>query len=390
MEKKNLILTIVVTAIISAIITDAIGNIVTFGRNSGLSKAAFVKDLMERYSFYEVDEETIGDYAAMGIAASVNDPYTAYFSRDEFSAFHDELVSTYVGVGATIGADAENKRLVIVSPMEDSPAQKAGLKSGDIILSIDGKTYDNTSLTEAAMYLKSGEIGSCVTMVVEREEKGELEITITRDKVLKKSVKSKMVTGDIGYLRITSFESKDNKDEKSTFEEFSEHLAGLKSAGMKKLIIDLRDNPGGDLNVVGEIADALLPEGIITYTEDKHGERYTISSDSNELSMPMAVLVNGGSASASEVLTGALKDHKKATILGTKTYGKGIVQTVFPFNDGSGMSITTAKYFTPSGVCIHKIGIEPDIKIEQIGDKSISDMTLSEDVQLKKAIEVLK
>lgn len=389
MEKKKLILTIVVTAIISAVITNTIGNFLSYTGNSALSKAAFVKDMMENYSLYEIDEEKMGDYASMGIAASVEDPYTLYFTRDEFSSLHDELVSTYVGVGATIGADTVNKRLLIVSPMEDGPAEKAGVKSGDVIVTIDGKAYDDTALSAASMYLKSGEIGSKVTLVVEREGKGEIEIEITRDKVVKKSVKSKMLSTEIGYLRITAFESSD-KDEKGTFEEFSEHISGLKAAGMRKLIIDLRDNPGGDLNVVGKIADALLPEGIVTYTEDKYGERYTISSDRQELGVPMAVLVNGGSASASEILTGALKDHKKATIIGTKTYGKGIVQTIFPFTDGSGMSITTAKYFTPNGVCIHEIGIEPDIEIQPITDKAISDMTISEDSQLKKAIEILK
>ena len=158
---------------------------------------------------------------------------------------------------------------------------------------------------------------------------------------------------------------------------------------MQKLVIDLRDNPGGDLDVVCKIADSLLPEGIITYTEDKYGKRTTINSDKRETDIPIAVLINGGSASASEVLTGALKDYKKATVIGTKSYGKGIVQTVYPFSDGSGISITTAKYYTPAGVCIHGIGIEPDITVELVSDKAISELELSEDTQMQKAIEVL-
>lgn len=390
MEKKKLILTIIVTAIISAVITDRVGDFVSFSNDGkAISKASFVKDLVEDYSLFDIDEEKMGDYAAMGIAASLDDPYTSYFPKKEFSAFHDELVSTYVGVGATIGADVENKRLVIVAPMEDSPAEKAGVKAGDVIVSIDDRIFDVSELTEAAMYLKTGEIGSQVTLCVEREGKGIISIVITRDEVTKKSVKSKMITKDIGYLRITAFESKDEKSQRSTYDEFSEHISALKSAGMGKLIIDLRDNPGGDLDVVCRIADTLLPQGTITYTEDKYGKKETMTSDENELGVPMTVLVNGGSASASEILTGALKDYKKAAVIGTKTYGKGIVQAVFPFNDGSGISITVAKYYTPSGVCIHNIGIEPDIIVEPTSDKAISELDLSEDIQLQKAIEVL-
>ena len=159
---------------------------------------------------------------------------------------------------------------------------------------------------------------------------------------------------------------------------------------MKKLIIDLRNNPGGSLTVVNKIADELLPEGIITYTEDKKGSRTDYSSKEGELYIPIAVLVNGNSASASEVLTGALKDYKKATIIGEKTFGKGIVQSVIPLGDGSGISVTTAKYFSPNGVCIHGVGIEPDIVVEMDNNKQISDLSYEEDIQLKKAVEVLQ
>ncbi|MBR5809241.1 MAG: S41 family peptidase, partial [Clostridia bacterium] len=222
------------------------------------------------------------------------------------------------------------------------------------------------------------------------EGKGQFEVTITREKVTKKSVESKMLQDNIGYIKITGFEGKLKKTEEDTYDEFVEHLLALKSAGMEKMIIDLRDNPGGDLRVVCNIADALLPKGVITYTEDKYGKQEFIYSDEDQLDIPVAVIVNGGSASASEVLTGALKDHKKATVIGTKTYGKGIVQGVFPFSDGSGMSITTARYFSPSGVCIHGIGIEPDINVELNTTKALSELSINEDTQLKKAIDILK
>lgn len=388
--KKSFIFTVVITAIATCLVTNAARDIMysTSGGRS-LQKIWAVKKMLSDYSLFEVDEEKVADYASIAMAAAVEDPYTAYYPEEEFSSYRDNLVSSYVGIGATLGADIEKDVLVVVSPMEDSPAEKAGLKSGDTIISIDGKSYTANELSAAATYLKNGDEGSTAVITVERENKGKIDITVSREKIIKKSVKSEMLPENVGYLRITGFESKAGKDEKSTYDEFLEHFKALKTAGMEQLVIDVRDNPGGDLNVVCEIADSFLPEGIITYTEDKYGKRTTINSDKNETDIPIAVLVNGGSASASEVLTGALKDHEKATVIGTKTYGKGIVQTVYPFSDGSGISITTAKYYTPSGVCIHGIGIEPDITVEPQSDKAISELELSEDTQLQKAIDHL-
>ncbi len=389
-NKQSFILTIVITAIVTGLVVNATRDIM-YAKIQGRSmqKISAVNKMLSDYSLFEIDEEKVADYASMAMAAAVNDPYTSYFPEEEFSSYRDNLVSSYVGIGATLGADIESGNLVVVSPMEDSPAEKAGMRSGDILCAIEGEKYDATQLTEAATFLKNGEEGSTVTVTLERESKGRFDIVITREKIIKKSVKSEMIDDKVAYLRITGFESKATPDSKNTFDEFCEHIEALKMAGMEKLVIDLRDNPGGDLNVVCDIADLLLPEGTITYTEDKRGKRVTLHSDENELNLPMAVLVNGGSASASEILTGSLKDYKKATVIGTKTFGKGIVQTVFPFTDGSGMSITTAKYYTPSGVCIHDIGIEPDITVEFSSDKAISELELSEDIQLQKAIEVL-
>lgn len=389
-SKKSFILTVVITALAASLLTNVVRDAM-YGASGGrsLQKIAAVKGMLSNYSLFEVDEDKVADYASMAMAAAIEDPYTAYYPKEEFSSYRDNLVSSYVGIGATLGADMENDNLVVVSPMEDSPAEKAGLKSGDVICEIDGKHYGANELSAAAIYLKNGEEGSSATITVEREDKGTLNITVTREKIIKKSVKSEMLADGVGYLRITGFESNAQNGEKNTYDEFSEHLAALNTAGMQKLVIDLRDNPGGDLDVVCKIADSLLPEGIITYTEDKYGKRTTINSDKRETDIPIAVLINGGSASASEVLTGALKDYRKATVIGTKSYGKGIVQTVYPFSDGSGISITTAKYYTPAGVCIHGIGIEPDIAVELDSDKAISELELSEDTQMQKAIEVL-
>lgn len=388
-ERKSFIFTIVITAICASLLTSAARDIIeakTGGES--LQKISVVKKMLSEYSLFEVDEEKISDYASMAMAAAVNDPYTAYYPKEEFSSYRDNLVSTYLGIGAIIGADIKNDRLVIMSCYEDSPADAAGLKAGDIILEIDKEVYGADQSTQAAMYIKNGDEGSPVCVTVERDG-NRLDIEVIRGPVVKQSVKSQMLDEKSGYIRITGFESKLNNDEKDTYDEFCQHLSALKSAGMERLIIDLRDNPGGDLNVVCKIADKLLPQGLITYTEDRRGKRETIESDKEELDMPMAVLVNGGSASASEILTGALKDHKKATVIGEKTFGKGIVQTVYPFSDGSGISITTAKYYTPGGVCIHDIGIEPDITVEPASEKRVSELKLQEDTQLLKALEVI-
>lgn len=389
--KKNTMITVLITAIITAFLTSAVKDILSLGGMAGVnSKMSAVSKMLKDYCIYDVDEEKMNDYALIGMTASTGDPYTSYYPKDEFNSYKDNVFSSYVGIGATLGADLENNQLVVISPMEDSPAESAGLKSGDVIKSIDGTSYTAYQLSEAATYLKTGDEGTNVVLKVMRDGAEEIDITVTRGKITKISVKSKMFPNNTGYIRITGFEIALGKDGKSTYDEFCEHLEALKTAGMTGLIIDLRDNPGGDFDSVCKIADKLLPEALITYTEDKEGKRKDVKSDANSVDVPIVVLINGGSASASEVLTGALKDNKKATVVGTKSYGKGIVQSVYSFVDGSGISITTAKYYTPSGVCIHDIGIEPDVEVLPNSKKAISEMELSEDTQLQKALEILR
>lgn len=387
--RKKTVLTVLVTAVITVFLTSAVKDIFYFTGTGMLpSKMNAVSKMLKNYCIYDVDEEKMNEYALIGMAAAAGDPYTSYFPKDEFASYKDNISSSYVGIGATLGADLENNRLVVISPMEDSPAEKAGLKSGDIIKTIDDTTYTAAQLSEAATYLKTGDEGTSVELNVERDG-AEQKIIIERAKIIKISVKSKMLKNNTAYMRITGFERNIKKDGEDTYEEFCEHLEALKTAGMTSLIIDLRDNPGGDFDLVCKIADKILPEGLITYTEDKEGVRKDVKSDAECLDLPIAVLINGGSASASEILTGALKDNKKATVIGTKSYGKGIVQSVVAFTDGSGMSITTARYFTPSGVCIHGIGIEPDIEVLLNSERSISELEISEDTQLQKALDVL-
>lgn len=390
-NKKTDIFTIIITVIITFMLTTVVNDF--FDRlwtSESIEKISVVKKMLSEYSLFDVDEKKVADYASMAMAVAVDDPYTAYFPKEEFSSYKDNIMSSYVGMGAMLGADTKKNEITVVSTVEGGPADKAGIRAGDKIISIDGEKYDAARLTEASMYIKNGDEGTNVKIAVEREGKGIINFDIKREKVIKQSVKSRMLTKDIGYIKITGFESKLEKNEKDTYDDFKENVSSLNALGVKKLVIDLRDNPGGDLKVVCNIADEFLPEGIITYTEDKNGNRNTIYSDKEEMDIPVVILVNGGSASASEVMTGALKDYKKATVIGTKTYGKGIVQSVFPFSDGSGMSITTARYFSPKGECIHEIGIEPDIKVELEGEKPLSELSDEEDNQLMEAIRFLQ
>lgn len=348
--------------------------------------------LLNREFYFGTDGEKMADYALAGLTLSTDDPYTNYYPAKEFSGYLSNHQNDYIGIGATIGAAEDGGHLMIVSVNEGSPAKEHGLQSGDILLSVDGTEYSADQLTELSNALKgkSDTIDQVLTIHISRNGE-EMDLEIPRGRIEKDTIKSKMLDDAIGYLRITGFDRKNDEDSDSqdTYEEFMIELEDLKKQGMERLVLDLRNNPGGDLEVVSKIADALLPEGVITYTETKRGRRHYIRSDAEWEEFPMVVLVNGNSASASEVLTGALKDYERAEIVGETTYGKGIVQTIFPFIDGAGMSVTTAKYFSPNGICIHEKGIQPDIAVPLLSDKPIESLSLAEDSQLSRAISVL-
>lgn len=385
--------TVIITATVTFLITRlSYGLILKPYDNDITKKVTQINHIIEKNGFYDIDEKVLADFAAAGLALGVNDKYTNYYTKEQFKHFIDNLTNGSYVIGVVVSVDEEN-RIAVQSVIEDSAAQKAGVKTGDIILEVNSVKYSGEQLEEAVSVMRGDDIkdiyGTELSLKILRENK-EINLKIIREKLDYQSVKSKIIDDDIGYLRILAFNSSsDDENSKDTYDEFIEKLNALKDNGIAKLIIDLRNNPGGSLEVVNKIADEILPKGIITYTEDKYGNREEYKSDSNELDMPIVVLVNSNSASASEVLTGALKDFKKATVIGTKTFGKGVVQTVIPFEDGSGISITTSKYFTPNGVCIHEIGIEPDITVEAPENFDFFDTTIEEDVQLKKAIEII-
>ena len=395
-SSKKTIKIIAITAVVTCLLTNTVRDIMYVNNNGVVNnKVKKVADIINTYGLFDIDEEKMADYAATGLAVSVDDHYTNYYNKEEFASFNTSLSNSFYGIGIVISVDTTTNKLIVVSPIEGGPSANAGIMPGDYIVAVDGVEYSGNQMNEAVSLMRGDSLedkkGTQVTVTVERAGIRN-DYVITRDIVRINSVNSKMVDDEIGYVRITAFNAVDDKSDGSqdTYDEFIAAIDSLKAEGMKKLVIDLRNNPGGSLSVVNKIADELLPAGIITYTETKTGKREEYTSSAGELGIPMTVLVNGGSASASEVLTGALKDYKKATVIGTKTFGKGVVQTVIPLGDGSGISLTTSKYYSPSGVCIHGIGIEPDIVVEADETKQISDLSVDEDIQLQKAIEVLK
>lgn len=396
-------LKIIFTAVITAIITFSITSVFFTVRQMDVTANSSSKSLGRKietvntylennYLYDNVDYKKANDNAVKAYVESLEEPYTHYYTEDEFETYMSRVEESYVGIGVIISADTENDKIVVVSPLKDSPAYKAGIKPGDFITEVDGTGFDASGMDACVAAIKNGKEGDRVKITIERD--GDIKAyDIERTEIVERSVQYEMLDDNIGYISISGFNTNSEGSDESTYTEFTEAVESLEEDGMKKLIIDVRDNPGGVLSVVCNIADYILPEGIITYTETRTGIRQEYKSDKQEIDIPMAVLINGSSASASEILAGALKDYKRAEIIGQTSFGKGIVQKVFPFSDGSGMSMTISKYYTPNGISIHEKGIEPDIEVElpeKYKDSYISDIPRKEDTQLNKAIEILK
>ncbi|WP_010245917.1 S41 family peptidase [Acetivibrio cellulolyticus] len=345
-----------------------------------------VRDLLEEYYYKDTNENEMLEGAISGMTEALNDPYTVYFTKDQMKQFSEKSQGSYVGIGVQVQMD-ENGLLTVVEPFEGSPALESGVAKDDKIVKVDDKDVTTVRDEDMIISMIKGKENTSVKITVYRPSEGKyLDFNVTRKKIKVVNIKSEVLADNIGYIKISMFDSEISKY-------FQEHLNGLLEKNIKGLIIDLRDNPGGDYDQVSSIADRLVPEGLIVYTEDKKGNKQEKKSDATELNVPIAVLVNENSASASEVLSGALKDHNKATLVGTKTFGKGLVQAVVNLDDGSGLKVTIARYFTPSGVCIQGVGIEPNVKIEvpeKYKGTAVSQIPRAEDNQLQKAIEVVK
>ena len=347
-----------------------------------------MKTIEEVIANYYYGEETssgeLQDGNYKGMVKALGDPYSEYFTKDELEETLNSNQGISYGIGAAISLNKEMDTAMINSVIEDTPAEAAGLRAGDIIYKVDGEETFGMSLSQVVGRVK-GKENTTVHLTIYREGEADLlEMDIVRGKLIEaETVQSGMLeeTNQIGYLRITEFDT-------ITVDQFNEAMAELNASGMKALILDLRSNPGGDLTAVVDVARRLLPEGLVVYTEDKAGKRKEYTCDGeHEIQIPVAVLVNEYSASASEILSGAIKDYNKGTLIGTTTYGKGIVQRINRLEDGTAVKLTVSAYFTPLGNNIHGIGIEPDIELEFDYEAYEKDGT---DNQVEKAIEILE
>ena len=345
-----------------------------------------IDELMSYIDLYyndDYDEEDIRNAIYAGTLEGLGDPYSVYYTADEYKDMQINTSGNYYGIGAALSQDAKTKEVTISKVYEGTPAEEAGLKDGDQIIKVNDTESTSKELSALVQEIR-GEEGTTVHLQVYRASNNKtFEIDVERKNVELPSITSKMLDGGIGYIQISEFQSK-------TDEQFKSALADLKKQGMKSLIVDVRSNPGGLINTASNILDQILPEGTVVYTKDKYGKREDYTSDSNCLDCPIAVLVNENSASASEIFAGAIKDYNYGTLIGTKTFGKGIVQTVFPLEDGDAVKITTAKYYTPKGNYIHGVGIEPDIELTyKYSGPEDEAYDMKYDNQVQKAIEVL-
>ena len=377
-SKKRAIIYGVVLVVITFMITStfniALGDKVVISKSmyeeyKKYNKMIALEELVKEDFYQKTDDEKLVDGAIKGMFSGLDDPYSQYYTKDEFEKLTQQTSGLFVGIGVYISPTSDDDLITIISPIAGSPAEKSGIKSGDKILKVDGTVVSAQKSDEAISMIK-GKKGTEVELTIKRGEQI-LDLKVKRDEIVSDTVDGKVLEDNIGYIKITSFTEHTNK-------EFEETLSTLKQNNIKGLIIDLRDNPGGLLNVCKDIADSLIGEGTIVYTKDNKGNTEYLKSDKEKLGLPIAVLTNEGSASASEILTAAIVDNNAGISVGTTTFGKGLVQSVRELKDGTGYKLTTAQYFTPSGEYINGKGIKPTIEEDD------------EEKQLNVAIEWLK
>lgn len=348
--------------------------------DESVAKLEVIEEVIDEYYFEEEDIDVNSMIEGMyaGMVASLGDPYSVYYTEDEWKALMQETEGIYYGIGAYISLDKTTGFGKINGVIENTPAQEAGLRENDIIYQIDGELAQGLELTEIVSRIK-GEAGTTVHLTLYREgEEDYLEVDVVRKQIESPTVNYEMLNDQIGYIQITEFDD-------VTVDQFAEALAVIKGSDAKGLVLDLRSNPGGSLSAVVDIARQILPRGLIVYTEDRAGEKVEYScKGENELQIPLVVLVNGNSASAAEILAGAVKDYGTGTLIGTTTFGKGIVQRILPLTDGTALKLTVSAYYTPKGNNIHNIGIEPDIECEFDADAYYDEGI---DNQLNRAVE---
>lgn len=348
--------------------------------SSTQKKVSELKELIDQSYMGDVDEKQLEEGIYKGFISGLADPYSVYYDEEETKSLYETTEGAYQGIGAVLSQNMNTGIITLVQIYEDSPAMKAGLKDNDILYKVNGEEVTGVELTEVVSHIK-GEKGTTVEMTVLRgADNEEVTVTASRDTVEAQTVKYRMMDGQIGYLSVSEFDS-------VTYDQYQKALEDLEGQGMKGLVVDLRNNPGGNLNTVCDMLDLMLPKGLIVYTEDKDGNRQEAASDDeNQFALPLAVLVNGNSASASEIYAGAIQDYGIGDIVGTQTYGKGVVQQIFDLKDDTCVKLTIAKYFTPKGRSINGKGITPDVEVEYEADENHPEA----DNQLDKAVETIK
>lgn len=354
-----------------------------------LQEMEMLKGLIDENFLFDYEEKDLYDGSLKGMFANLGDPYTQYYTKEEFSKLMESIDGRYKGIGVLVQASKEGL-IKVVQVFDDSPAKEAGMKAGDYITKVEGDEFTADQMEEAVALMKGDEdttVNITIKRITDDKPEGEdIDLKVDRRDVRVDTVDESIKEVDgkkIGYIHIKSFDD-------VTKEDFDKSYKKLKDGGIEGLVLDLRNNPGGSLDVCLDIADKFLDEGTIVTTKDKKGNVVTEESDAEMDDIPMTVLVNENSASASEILSGALKDRKRAKVIGQKTFGKGIVQKLFPLNDGSGAKITISEYHTPSGAKINKVGVSPDIEATNDNpDLEIKEENLDKDSQYQKALEEL-
>lgn len=359
-----------------------------FSQDSAISadvvrKLQLLEETIDKYFYLrDVTDEELEDGLYRGLLEALEDPYSEYYTAEELSELMSQTEGVYYGIGAYVSLDEATSLPKISGVIDGTPAQEAELRENDLIYEIDGVSAYGLTLTEAVSMIKGQEHTEVTLTVIRPGVSDYLTFVVTRRKVESPTVNYEMMENNIAYIQITEFDD-------VTVDQFTDALATMKGSGMEGLILDLRANPGGNMTAVVEIARRLLPKGMIVYTEDKNGKREEYTCDGKrQLKVPLVVLVDMNSASASEILAGAIQDYGIGTLVGTTTFGKGIVQQIIPFSDGSAVKVTISSYYTPNGRNIHGAGIEPDVVCEFDGE-AYYNAEDPVDNQLEKAKEVL-
>ena len=350
-----------------------------------VQKAKAIESLIDKYYLDEIDNDELESYLYKGLMAGLGDPYSTYYTAEEYKELTEDTEGVYRGIGVTMQKDVSTGAVTVVKCFEGAPGAEAGLQPQDQLVKVNGEDITDKELSEVVKMIKTSKSDTVTLTILREGESDYREVEVTLDTVEAPMVEHEMLDDKIGYITINQFAE-------TTASQYETALEDLNNQGMERLIVDVRDNPGGLLTSVCDVLDSMLPEELLVYTEDKNGKKSEYNATgTDQFDKPMVVLVNGNSASAAEIFSGALQDYKVAKLVGTTTFGKGIVQQIFNLSDGSAVKMTISKYYTPSGRCIHGTGLEPDIEVDLPDElKNQVSIDKSEDTQLQKAIETVK